>query len=81
MKVKYVGPDIGIDGLKNNGVYEVIDIDELTSMLHIIDESGEDYLYSPNKPKAVAGYYKGGKFEIISDVDKKLKNSIKIYIK
>lgn len=77
MRVKYVGPDIGVDGLKNNGVYEVIAVDEFTSMLRIIDESGEDYLYSPNKPKAIASSYEGGKFEIVSDPDNVLSDIIK----
>lgn len=77
IKVKYIGPNIGIDGLKNNGIYEVIALDELTGMLHIIDESGEDYLYSPTKPKAIAGSYKGGKFEIVSDPNKILSDIIK----
>lgn len=78
MKVKYVGADIGIDGLKNNGIYEVLEIDELTGMLRIVDESGEEYLYSPTKPKAVAGSYNGGKFEIIEDDNKgSLTNAIK----
>ena len=69
MKVKYIGPDIGIDGLFNNGVYEVVEIDELTGAFRIIDESGEDYLYHPKKPQAIAGEYKGGKFEIVEDDD------------
>lgn len=67
MKVRYIGPNIGIDGLFNNGVYEVIEIDEVTGALRIIDESGEDYLYSPVRPKPLCGEYKGGKFEIVED--------------
>ena len=31
---------------------EVVEVDELTGALRIIDESGEDYLYSPTRPKA-----------------------------
>ena len=78
IKVKYVGADIGVDGLKNNGIYEVLEIDELTGMLRIVDESGEEYLYSPTKPKAVAGSYNGGKFEIIeADSKGSLTNAIK----
>lgn len=70
MKVKYIGPDIGIDGLKNNKIYEVIGVCEITGYLRIIDESGEDYLYHPDRPKAIAGEYKGGKFEIVEDDEK-----------
>ena len=41
MRVKYIGPNIGVDGLFNGGVYEVLEVDELTGMLRIIDESGD----------------------------------------
>lgn len=67
MKVKYIGPNIGVDGLFDNGIYEVLKVDELTGLLRIVDESGEDYLYSPKKPKPFVGEYRGGKFEIIED--------------
>lgn len=67
MRVKYIGPNIGVDGLFNGGVYEVLEVDELTGMLRIIDESGEDYLYSPTKPRPIAGEYAGGRFEIVED--------------
>lgn len=77
MRVKYIGPDIGVDGLFNNGIYEVVEVDELTGMLRIIDESGEDYLYSPIKPKSAAGEYKGGYFEIIEDDNNTLSFVIK----
>lgn len=76
MKVKYIGPDIGVDGLINNHIYDVLEVDSLTGALRIIDESGEDYLYDPKKPQAVAGEYKGGKFEVISDKDNILYNAI-----
>lgn len=67
MKVKYIGPDIGVDGLVNGNVYEVCGVDDLTGYLTIIDESGEDYLWHPEKPQAIAGIYQGGHFEIIED--------------
>ncbi len=67
MLVKYIGPDIGVDGLKNGNIYEVLEVDELTGYLRIIDESGEDYLYSPSKPRAIADEYTGGTFEVIED--------------
>jgi hypothetical protein len=67
MKVKYIGQNIGIDGLFNGGIYEVVEVDELTGALRIIDESGEDYLYSPTRPKALCGEYMGGRFEIVED--------------
>ena len=67
MKVRYLGPDIGIDGLFNGGGYEVIEYEEGIGALRIIDESGEDYLYSPKRPKPLALDYQGGKFEIVED--------------
>ena len=67
MKVKYSGPDIGVDGLVNGHVYEVLYVDSLTGYLSVVDESGEDYLYHPTKPQAIAGSYKGGCFEIVED--------------
>ena len=33
----------------------------------MIDDSDEDYLYSPTRPGPIAGKYLGGKWEIISD--------------
>lgn len=44
MKVKYIEPDIGVDGLLNGNIYQVCGVDDLTGYLTIIDESGEDYL-------------------------------------
>lgn len=77
MKVRYVGPDIGIDGLVNGKEYLVIEVDSLSGYLSVIDESGEDYLYHPKRPQAIAGEYKGGKFEIVEDDEgQTLKKSI-----
>ena len=69
MRVRYIGPDIGVDGLIDGRIYNVICVDELTGYLSIIDESGEDYLYHPKCPQAIAGEYKGGRFEIVEDDD------------
>jgi hypothetical protein len=67
MRVKYIGPDIGVDGLLNAHEYEVIEIDKLSGALRIIDESGEDYLYSPKHPKPISSGQKAGHFEIVED--------------
>ena len=67
MKVKYIGPNIGIDGLVDGHIYEVLCVDPLSGYLSVVDESGEDYLYHPQKPQAIAGSYNGGKFEIVED--------------
>lgn len=70
MKVRYIGPDIGVDGLVNGKEYQVLGVDSLSGYLEVVDESGEDYLYHPKKPQAIAGEYKGGKFEIVEDDEK-----------
>ena len=67
MRVWYIGPDIGVDGLFDGHVYDVLGIHEDFGMLRIIDESGEDYLYSPTRPKPAACPYEGGRFEIVED--------------
>ncbi len=77
MKVKYRGSSFGVDGLFDNHIYEVLEVDNLTGALRIIDESGEDYLYSPTEPKSACGDYLGGKFEIVEDDnDKTLEKAI-----
>lgn len=67
MKVRYIGKSFGVDGLTNGKVYEVLELDELTGALRIVDDSGEDYLYDPRSPKPffVEGQY--GRFEIVED--------------
>lgn len=67
MKVRYIGPDIGVDGLLNGHIYDVLGIDDLTGYLSVVDESGEDYLYHPRKPQPIAGEYKGGRFDVVED--------------
>lgn len=70
MKVKYIGPNIGVEGLFDGGIYEVLEVDELSGAFRLIDESGEDYLYSPVRPKPLTGKYQGGHFEIVEDNEK-----------
>ncbi len=70
MKVKYIGPDIGVDGLFDSHIYEVLRVDDLTGYLAVVDESGEDYLYHPQRPQAICGQYHGGYFEIVEDDSK-----------
>ena len=66
MKVKYLGPRIRAT-FTDNKVYKVIEIDKITGALRIIDDSDDDYLYSPTEPKLLSDEYKGGRFEIIED--------------
>ncbi len=70
MKVRYVGPSIGVDGLVDGHEYVVLRVDETCGYLAIIDESGEDYLYHPTRPQPIAGKYEGGMFEIVEDDEK-----------
>lgn len=65
MKVKYIGESFGVEGLTNNKIYEVIAIED--GMLRVIDDSGEDYLYSAIKPCSLEDCSKCGKWEIVED--------------
>ena len=44
MKLKYVGKSFGVDSLTNGKIYEATIEDE--DYYRVIDDSGEDYLYS-----------------------------------
>lgn len=77
MKVKYVGKSFGLAELTNGKVYECIGI-ETGPYLRIIDDEGEDYLYSAINPAPVDGSSPGGKWEIVEDDEKgSLKSIIK----
>ena len=65
MKVKYTGESFGVEGLTDGKTYEVIEIEQ--DMLRIIDDSGEDYLYSIIKPCSLEDSSKCGKWEIVED--------------
>ena len=43
MKMRYVGLSFGVDSLTNGKIYEV---EEENGMYRVVDDSGEDYLYS-----------------------------------
>lgn len=65
MKVKYIGVSFGVEGLTNGKIYDVIGIEDY--MLRIIDDSGEDYLYSAIKPSSLEDSLKCGEWEIVED--------------
>ena len=65
MKVKYIGKSFGVEGLTNGKIYKCIGIEE--DMLRIIDDSGEDYLYSAIKPSSLENIELCGKWEIVED--------------
>ncbi len=67
MKLKYVGESFGVDSLANGKIYEATDENE--GMYRVIDDSGEDYLYSKDRPALLDGSSEGGKWEIVDTED------------
>jgi hypothetical protein len=79
MKVKYIGKNFGVDGLTNSKVYECIAIEG--DYLRIIDDSGEDYLYSAEFPGASEyNSDEKGRWEIVEDINGLLSNKLLIQI-
>ena len=76
MRVKYVGESFGVDGLTNGKTYKCLGIEN--GMLCIIDDSGEDYLYSAVNPRPLNGNSKGGKWEIVEDNNEMLSKLFQI---
>lgn len=64
MKVKYIGESFGVDSLTNGKIYEAT---KENGLYRVIDDSGEDYLYSPINPAPLDGSSPGGKWEIIEE--------------
>lgn len=64
MKLKYVGESFGVDSLTNGKIYEATDEG---NFYRVIDDSGEDYLYSKIKPAPLDGSSPGGRWEIIEN--------------
>lgn len=73
-KVKYVGKSFGVEQLTNNKIYDVIGIE--LPFIRIIDDSGEDYLYSIYKPSCLDNSNLYGKWVIIEDKQDILKKYI-----
>ena len=67
MKVRYVGKSYGVDSMTDGKVYEVLEVDEITGGLRIVDDSGEDYLYHPKAPKPNGAKEAYGRYEIVED--------------
>lgn len=66
MKVRYVGQSFGVDGLTDGKVYECLGVEG--PFLRIIDDSGEDYLYSSKSPAPLdPDEGPGGRWEIVED--------------
>lgn len=71
MKAKYIGVSFGVDGLTNEKVYEILEVDELTGAFRVVDDSGEDYLYDTRNPRPIAvTTHPGGHWELIEDDEK-----------
>ena len=64
-KVKYVGKTFGIESLTDGRVYRCIDIEP--PFIRVIDDSGEDYLYSITEPGALENPELCGKWVIVED--------------
>lgn len=67
MKVRYKGPTFGggFLGLTDGKTYECAGVEY--DLLRIIDDEGEDYLYSASAPAPLNGKTKPGKWEVVED--------------
>ncbi len=65
LQVRYVGEDFGMAGLRNGKIYDCLGVED--GQLRIIDESGDDYLYSAANPAPLCGNSPGGRWEIVAD--------------
>ena len=64
MKLRYIGESFGVDGLTNGKIYDAIKED---GFYRVIDDSGEDYLYSITNPAPLDGSSPGGRWEKIEE--------------
>lgn len=62
MKLRYKGQSFGVDSLTDGKIYDATEED---GMYRVIDDSGEDYLYSMTDPAPLDGSSSGGKWEIV----------------
>ena len=53
MKIKFVGKSFGVEGLTNGKTYDEKVENEM--MYRVVDDSGEDYLYSRTDPGPLDG--------------------------
>lgn len=65
MKIKYIGESFGVDSLTNGKIYDAtIENDDY---YRVIDDSGEDYLYSRTNPAPLDESSPGGKWIVIEN--------------
>ncbi|MGN1074099.1 MAG: hypothetical protein ACI4QB_03820 [Eubacteriales bacterium] len=69
MKLRYIGESFGIDGLTNGKIYEAVVED---GMYRVIDDSGEEKLYSMTNPAPLDGSSPGEPWEIVDDIKEKI---------
>ena len=65
MKLRYVGESFGVDSLTNGKIYEATE--ENMDYYRVIDDSGEDYLYTKENPAPLDGSSPGGRWEIVEE--------------
>lgn len=65
MKIKFVGKSFGVEGLTNGKIYDAKIENEM--MYRVVDDSGEDYLYSKTDPGPLDGSSPTGKWEIVEE--------------
>lgn len=65
MILRYIGESFGVDSLTNGKLYYATS--ENDSMYRVIDDSGEDYLYSKENQAPLDGSSFGGRWEIVQD--------------
>lgn len=81
MKLKYIGESFGVDELTDGKTYIATVSD--VGYYRVFDDSGEDYMYFRDNPRPLDGSSKGGRWEIIEDMnarerelDDKLKKAV-----
>lgn len=62
-KVKYIGESFGVDALTDGKTYDIVI--QKNGDFAVVDDSGEDYLYSLINPHPADGSSPGGKFELL----------------
>ena len=65
MKLRYIGESFGAVSLTNGKIYDATVENE--GMYRVIDDSGEDYLYSKVNPAPLDGSSPGGRWEIVEE--------------